>query len=105
MMGLLELVWKPDAGGLVLVRVIVPCAGRTGLPEVLVRVMLLKLGPISGVWERISRLQLVLLGWIWDLGRWNELSIFVNHEGVWSWLLQEWMDDSLLGELLVVENH
>jgi hypothetical protein len=40
--GLLELVWKPDAGGLVLVRVIVPCAGMTGLPGVLVRIMLLK---------------------------------------------------------------
>ena len=75
-MGLLGLVWKPGAGGLVLVRVIVPCAGRTGLPEVLVRVMLLKLRLISGIWERTSCLQLDLLGWIWDLGRWNELPIF-----------------------------
>ncbi len=71
-MGLLELVWKPDAGGLVLVRVIVPCAGRTGLPEVLVRLMLLKTGANAiGIRGRTSCLQLDLLGWsgTWGGGR------------------------------------
>ena len=76
---------EPDAGGLVLVGVIVPCAGRTGLPEVLVRVMLLELGPIPGIWKRTSCKQLDLLGRIGDLGRWNVVSISRN-----AWMIRCW---------------